>query len=158
MNLRRMFKRILVAIDGSEPSKRALSYAVEMAERWDAELLMLTVIPRVMLPVFSDEGFGAAPLASSAGFGDYQERLRKLYEDVLRGAEEEVRANHPQLKLKTRLEEGRPSTTIVRVAEEEDVDLIVIGSRGIGGITGWILGSTSRKVVDLCKKPVLVVK
>lgn len=158
MNPRRMFKRILVAIDGSEPSKRALGYAVEIAERWDAELLMLTVIPRVMLPVFSDEGFGATPLASAAGFGDYQERLRRLYEDVLRGAMEEVRAEHPGLKLRTRLEEGRPSTTIVKVAEEEDVDLIVIGSRGIGGITGWILGSTSRKVVDLCKKPVLVVK
>jgi len=153
-----MFKRILVAIDGSEPSKRALGYAVELAEKWDAELLMLTVVPRVMLPLFSDEGFGATPLTSTAGFGDYQERLRRLYEEVLRGAEEEVRAGHPRLRLRTRLEEGRPSTTIVKVAEEEDVDLIVIGSRGIGGITGWILGSTSRKVVDLCRKPVLVVK
>lgn len=153
-----MFRRILVAIDGSEPSKRALRYAVELAERWNAELLMLTVIPRVMLPVFSDESFGAPPLASATGFGDYQERLRGLYEEVLKGAEEETRESHPALRLKTRLEEGRPSTTIVRVAEEEDVDLIIIGSRGIGGITGWILGSTSRKVVDLCKKPVLVVK
>ncbi len=50
------------------------------------------------------------------------------------------------------------SSTIVNAAEEYDADLIVIGSRGIGGITGWILGSTSRNVVESCTKPILVVK
>ena len=47
---------------------------------------------------------------------------------------------------------------IVEQAEKDDVDIIVMGSRGIGGYTGWILGSTSRRVVDSCTKPILIVK
>ena len=153
-----MIQKILVALDGSEPSERALEYAVEFAERWSAELTLLAVIPRVMLPVFPDEGFGATPIAAAKDFGQYQERMRTIYQNVLTEAETDLRRDHPEVKVVTRLEEGRPSSTIVSVAEEDDFDLIVMGSRGIGGITGWILGSTSRRVVDSCTKPILIVK
>ena len=51
-----------------------------------------------------------------------------------------------------------PPSTIVEVAENEGVDLIVIGSRGTGGIKRWILGSTSCRVAENCTKPVLIVK
>ena len=54
-------------------------------------------------------------------------------------------------------QDGRPSDVIVEVAQEEDVDLIVMGSRGNGGIVGF-LGSTSRHVVEACTKPILIVK
>ena len=60
-------------------------------------------------------------------------------------------------KIETRLEEGRSSDVIVEVAQEEDVDLIVMGSRGMSGIVGF-LGSTSRHVVEACTKPILIVK
>ena len=56
------------------------------------------------------------------------------------------------------LMEGRPSANIVDVTEKEAIDLIVMGSRGIGGIEGRIFGSTSRRVVDSCKTPFLVIK
>ncbi len=56
------------------------------------------------------------------------------------------------------LMEGRPSANIVDVAEKEGYDLMVMGSRGIGGIKGRIFGSTSRRVVDSCKTPVLIIK
>lgn len=153
-----MIQKILVALDGSEPSERALEYAVEFAERWGAELTLLAVIPRVMLPVFPDEGFGATPIAAAKDFGQYQKRMRTIYQNVLTEAETDLRRDHPEVKVVTRLEEGRPSSTIVGVAEEDDFDIIVMGSRGIGGITGWILGSTSRRVVDSCTKPILIVK
>jgi len=153
-----LIKKILVALDGSEASQRALTYAVEFAMKWDAELTMLAVIPRVMLPIFPDEGFGATPLAAARDFGQYQERMRTIYQNILNEAEEKVRREHPDLRVVTRLEEGRPSATIVNLAEDDGADLIVIGSRGIGGITGWILGSTSRRVVDSCTKPIIIVK
>jgi len=153
-----LIQKILVALDGSEPSERALEYAVEFAERWGAELTLLAVIPRVMLPVFPDEGFGATPIAAAKDFGQYQKRMRTIYQNVLTEAETDLRRDHPEVKVVTRLEEGRPSSTIVGVAEEDDFDIIVMGSRGIGGITGWILGSTSRRVVDSCTKPILIVK
>lgn len=153
-----MIRKVLVALDGSEPSERALEYAVDLAHKWGAELTLLSVIPRVMLPVFPDEGFGATPIAAAKDFGQYQERMKTIYQNVLTEAEAKVRREHPDVKVVTRLEEGRPSATIVAAAEEGDIDLIVIGSRGIGGITGWILGSTSRRVVDSCTKPILIVK
>jgi len=154
----KLIKKILVALDGSEPSQRALEYAVEFAVKWSAELTMLAVVPRVMLPVFPDEGFGATPLAAAKDFTQYQDRMRSLYQSVLKDAEEKIKREHPELKVVTRLAEGRPSATIVDAAENDGVDLIVIGSRGLGGITGWILGSTSRRVVDSCTKPILIVK
>ena len=153
-----MINKVLVALDGSEPSQRALDYAVDFAEKWKAELNMIAVIPRVMLPIFPDEGFGATPLAAARDFGQYQERMRSIYQNILTEAEAKVRREHPDLKVLTKMEEGRPSATIVDFAEKNDIDLIVIGSRGIGGITGWILGSTSRNVVHSCTKPILVVK
>lgn len=153
-----MINKVLVALDGSEPSQRALDYAIEFADKWNAELNMIAVIPRVMLPIFPDEGFGATPLAAARDFGQYQERMRSIYQNVLAEAEAKVRRVHPDLKVVTKLEEGRPSATIVDFAENNDIDLIVIGSRGIGGITGWILGSTSRNVVHSCTKPILIVK
>ena len=153
-----MIGKILVALDGSEPSQHALNHAVDFAVKWGAELTMLAVVERVMLPLFPEEGFVGTPIGTARYLGKYQERVRTLYQNVLREAEEKVRREHPELSVVTVLREGRPSATIVDVAENDGVDLIVMGSRGLGGITGWILGSTSRRVVDSCTRPILVVK
>lgn len=153
-----MYKKVLVAFDGSEPSRSALDHAVTIANRWKSELIVLSVVPRVMMPVFPDEGFGAAPITAAQDMSDYQEKMRTIYDKSLDEAEEDIKDAFPDLKVTTRLLEGKPSNTIVEEAEKENVDLIVIGSRGLGGITGWILGSTSRRVVESCTKPILVVK
>ncbi len=148
----------MVPLDGSEPSKNALNQAVSIAEKYDSELILLAVVPRVMVPVFPDEGFGAAPVTAAKDMARYQEKMKEIYENVLVEAKADVSLNHPKLKVDTVLREGRPSATIVDIAENDGVDLIVMGSRGIGGITGWILGSTSRRVVDSCTRPILIVK
>jgi nucleotide-binding universal stress UspA family protein len=153
-----MYKKVLVAIDGSEPSKHALNHAVSIANKFGAELSLLAVVPRMMVPVFPDEGFGAAPISAAKDMAQYQDRMKNIYQNVLTEAEDKLKTEYPKLKVEYNLMEGRPSSTIVDVAEKNDVDLIVIGSRGIGGITGWILGSTSRRVVDSCTKPILIVK
>ncbi len=153
-----MYKRILVPLDGSEPSKNALEHALGIAEKYGSELTLLAVVPRVMVPVFPDEGFGAAPVTAAKDMARYQDRMKEIYENVLVEAKAKVEKEHPKLKAETVLREGRPSATIVELAENDGVDLIVMGSRGIGGITGWILGSTSRRVVDSCTRPILIVK
>ena len=152
-----MYKRILVAFDGSEPSRNALDHAVNIVVRWKAELIILSVVPQVMIPVFPDGGIGATPIAATY-MTDYQDRMREIYAKSLREVEDDIKEAYPDLKVSSRLLEGRPSSTIVEEAEKDGADLIVIGSRGIGGITGWVLGSTSRRVVESCTKPVLVVK
>lgn len=153
-----MYTKILIPLDGSDPSNHALKHAVSIAEKYGAKLTLLAVVPRVMIPIFPDEGFGAAPISAAKDMAQYQDRLKAIYQNVLAEAEADIRSTHPEMKIETILKEGRPSATIVEAAEHDDVDLIVIGSRGIGGITGWILGSTSRRVVDSCTKPILIVK
>ncbi|MFP3950936.1 MAG: universal stress protein [Candidatus Bathyarchaeia archaeon] len=153
-----MFERILVAFDGSDPSKHALTHAVEVAKKFEADVKIISVVPRVMMPVFPDEGFGAAPISAAQEFGEYQEKMTEFYKNALEEAKSSIAENAPELEIETVLKEGRPSSTIVEVAEDYDADLIVIGSRGLGGITGWILGSTSRRVVESCTTPILVVK
>ena len=153
-----MYKKILVAFDGSEPSRNALDHAVNIAVMWKAELTILSVVPRVMMPVFPDEGFGTAPISTARDMTDYQDKMREIYARSLKEVEDDVKEAFPDLKVSSRLLEGRPSSTVVEEAEKDGIDLIVIGSRGLGGITGWILGSTSRRVVESCTRPVLVVK
>jgi len=156
--MRRMFGKILVAVDGSEPSNHALNYALEIADRWSSELTILVVVPRVMMPIFPDEGFGSAPITAYGDMGQYYDRMRSVYQNVLDEAVKQAQERYPKVKIVPRLDEGRPSSVIVSAAEKDGVDLIVMGSRGIGGITGWILGSTSRRVVESCTKPILIIK
>jgi len=153
-----MYRKILVALDGSEPSNNALEHAATIAKKFDAELILVAVVQRMMIPIFPDEGFGAIPLSAAKDMAQYQDKMRVLYQNVLKEAEEKVKEEYPGVKTESILKEGRPSATIVEQAEKDDVDIIVLGSRGIGGYTGWILGSTSRRVVDSCTKPVLIVK
>lgn len=153
-----MYKKILVAFDGSEASKHALDHAVSIADMIKAKIHIVSVVPRVMMPVFPDEGFGAAPVTAAQDMSDYQERMKTVYGKSLEEALQDISNHYPHLVVETKLMEGRPSATIVEEAESNDMDLIVIGSRGLGGITGWILGSTSRNIVENCTKPILVVK
>jgi nucleotide-binding universal stress UspA family protein len=150
-----IFSRILVAFDGSEPSKRALDVAAKTAAMFRGELIVLTVVPRVVMPFFSEDGIDSFSVAETQ---NHYDKMIEIYRRALEKAEAEVRMRYPDLKFEALLVEGRPSATIVEEAEQRDANLIMMGSRGLGGITGWILGSTSRKVVDQCTKPILIIK
>jgi len=153
-----LYKKILVTLDGSEHSKNVLEHAVTIATTFKAKLIMLAVVPRVMIPLFPDDGFGGMPLSAAKDMAQFQEKNKELYQSVLDNAMIQIKKEHSGLMVEAVLKEGRPSATITDFAENEGVDLIVMGSRGIGGYTGWLLGSTSRKVVDSCTKPVIIVK
>ena len=142
--------KILAAVDGSEPSLHALNQAVEHAAKWDAELIIVSVVPPISPIVY----LGPAPLYTE----QYNKAATESHERVLEESRARIGESHPDIQVETRLEEGRPAEVIVETAQKEDVDLIVMGSQGMGGITGWILGSTSRSVVDSCTKPILIIK
>ena len=147
-----MYKTILVATDGSEPAQHAVEYAATSAEKWDANLLVLTVVP--------------PPSTIYAGMGGYtndfsvmQEKAIMSYHlGVLDEAKKSLKEKHPKLNVSTQVKKGYVPTRILEASEEEEVDLIVIGSRGLGGLTGWFLGSVTNHVVNHCTKPILVVK
>jgi nucleotide-binding universal stress UspA family protein len=125
-----------------------------MAAMFEGELVILTVVPKVSVPVYSNAELGAQAM----DIASLQERMHENYSQSLKKAEEDIKGLYPHLKIVTILREGRPSSTIVSEADRLGVSLIVMGSRGLGGITGWILGSTSRQVVDQCTKAILIVK
>ena len=149
-----IFSKILVAFDGSEPSKRALDIAAKTVSMFKGKLIILTVIPRVTVPMQIDEG----GYMRAADIQYHQSQVKESFRRSLERAEADVKTRYPDLLCESVLLEGRPSALIVEEAERRDVQLIMMGSRGLGERSGWILGSTSRKVVDQCTKPILIVK
>ena len=144
-----MIRKILIATDGSEHAQRALHYAKESALKWNSELIIVTVVPPISSLLVPTPGFNIEK---------YMSELENAYHNVLIKAEEYLNKNSPEIKTYIRLGKGRPANIIIKIAEKENVDLIVMGSRGYGSITGWILGSTSRHVVEHCTKPILIIK
>lgn len=146
-----MVKKILVALDGSKAAANALDFALKLAEITSAELELLTVVPPVFLPQYS------IYVLKSDAIADCARELEISFRGVLSKAQREVQKRKPDLKVSTKFERGEPDEKIVEVAEQGKFDLIIIGSRGLGGRVST-LGSVSSRVVDKSKCPVLIVK
>ena len=147
-----MFKKMLVALDGSDQSKHALKYAIDSASKWDAELLMISVIPFHSALLFYDDG------ASMIDLDEYDKTMKKIHSEILADAKAKVESTNPDLKVKIMLRTGHVPSVIIEEADKEDADLIIMGSRGLSGIRGWVLGSVSKAVAEQCRKPILLVK
>ena len=144
-----MFK-IIVGTDGSEPAKLAVDWAVDFAIEKNAELILLAVIPPLPTLVSEDLSLEYYPRLD--------EDMEKYYSKILKDTIEEIKSSQPKIKISHLLKRGQPGQEIVEAAKETNADLIVVGNRGTGGILTWMLGSTSRHVVDACTVPVVVVK
>ncbi len=149
-------KKILVAIDGSEHAWKALDLATDFAELYDAELILLHVLPYEPMPtaLYSFAEIEHLPVE--------EERARFLHAKTLgdaltREAESRVRARGVT-KVRGRTAEGRPANAIVEAAREEDVDMIVLGSRGLSEPKALFLGSVSHKVASQADRTCVVVK
>jgi nucleotide-binding universal stress UspA family protein len=122
-----------------------------LAEISSAELELLTVVPPVFLPSHS------IYVIKSEAVADCAKALSVTFRGVLSKAEREARNKKPELKVSTRFEKGEPAEKIVEVAESGSFNLIVMGSRGLGGRVS-ALGSVSSRVVDNASCPVMIVK
>lgn len=145
-----MFTKILVPVDGSEGSWRALSTAVQLGEKFASELLVVNVIQP-----YNNAALLAVPL-DHATITQGNNELEKVGDKVLEMAEERL-ADYPH-KIEFTLEVGHPSERIIALAKKANADAIVIGSRGLSGIAEFFLGSVSSKVSQYANVPVLIVK
>lgn len=136
-------RRVLVAVDGSAPSEKALEYALEDAKRLDSHLTMLRVV--ISLP----HGEKYPKEALKEEIKNAEEYLEEL-KDKAEG--EKVKANTKVLI------GSNAAAEIVRFAKEEDYNEIVVGSRGKTGLETISLGSVSESVVKRAPCPVLVVR
>jgi nucleotide-binding universal stress UspA family protein len=139
-------KRILVATDGSPSSTEAVAFGVELAADHAAELIFVHVVPT--LDVVPATGFGIG----GAFPHEVDERDRTLLDEAAAvAAEHEIVSTTAMLR-------GDAVDEIVAHADSQDVDLIVVGSRGHGAIASALLGSVSRGVLAESKRPVLIVR
>lgn len=145
-----MFSKILVAVDGSDPSLHALEVATKIALDNDAELTILTVAPYPP-PMFTED-------AMPTYLPQYQTDLRESHKKMLTRLNKDLKQKHPTLKTVPIVMEGKPAQTIIDASRAREADLIIVGNRGHGGILNWMLGSVSQQVVNNCTAPVLVVK
>jgi nucleotide-binding universal stress UspA family protein len=146
----RQMKRILVATDGSESSDRAVDYAAQQARITGAGLLIVHIVGGYGLPEDIFQRFTHAQHAW------LQELLESLSAQVLTKARDRAKSRGDvEVLLESR--EGDVAQTIVDIAKEKEADVIVVGKRGEGRITGLLLGSVSQKLVSLSPRPVTVV-
>jgi nucleotide-binding universal stress UspA family protein len=152
-----MINKILVAIDGSKESKKALKYSLELAKKFSAKIVMITVIEPVTFPIlFYPEV--EVPAVPTETLYNYSNELKENHQKMLNDALKKIKKFNSDLKVTTKLVEGRPSDKIIEECNKEKCDLIIIGSRGVGGIKQFLLGSVSDRVADNAKCPVLIIK
>jgi nucleotide-binding universal stress UspA family protein len=147
-----MFQTILVALDGSDHANHALSVALDLADKYAAKLVLLTVYQPPYFPVV-EPSFELAKAREA-----FLQTQRTHSQRLLTEASQRVHQSHPDLKVTTSLVEGRPADEIIETAQQESIDLIVMGSRGVGGIRQLVLGSVSDRVADGAPCPVLIVR
>jgi nucleotide-binding universal stress UspA family protein len=138
-----MFKNILVGVDGSEYSYKAAKIAGEIARCMAADLFVVSCFEPV--PAYLGE-----PNLQKAITNHISEA-----EAVMKTALNEIGSIDGELH--SELIEGAPADTILAVAEVRSVDLIVMGTRGLGRLSGFVLGSQSQKVVAQANCPVMLV-
>jgi len=149
-------KRILVAIDGSEPAWKALDWAGDLARLWGARVDLLHVVP----PEPPPPGLAAFARAERIPF---EEELARWRSERLTG-DELVRDGRERLLAKgvdaveTLVEEGSPAPAILATAERLGADLVVVGSRGRTGLVATLLGSVSKRVAEHARCSVLIVR
>jgi nucleotide-binding universal stress UspA family protein len=140
-----LIRRILVPTDFSDSARQALEWGVSLAREFKAELVLLHVVENLTVGYASD--LFPVPMA------EVYEEISGYARTELAKMTEEVRKQG--VVVEERLAQGTPSAEIIRVAKEEPVDLIVLGSHGKGLLDHALFGSTTERVVRKAPCPVL---
>lgn len=142
-------QRILLATDFSKSSSHALGYAVLMAQKFSSEILLLHVV-QPPPPIVSDFAYTGAELldGSASIIRQAQDRMGALIEDIA----------HAGIRVTMHCREGLPYDEVMTMASEQAVDLIVLGTHGLTGLSHVLLGSVAEKVVRNARCPVLTVR
>jgi nucleotide-binding universal stress UspA family protein len=142
------FKKILCPTDFSEPALVALKRADELARHFSAELLVMHVIPSLPGP----HTYADPPLATSFDVPIFQQQLAIQAEQMLK----DLVTSH-KMRVRDIVTTGEAAPEILRIAEKERVDLIVIASHGEKGWRRLVFGSVAEKVVRQAPCPVLTI-
>ncbi len=146
-------RRILVAVDGSGPSHRAVEWAAALAAVTLGQVLLLIAIDLNWMQAVGEAPLGVGPLGVGFRMADMERVLREDAEAQLEPCE--AICKRLGVTVSSSIELARPVEAILKAAH--DVDLVVMGSRGRGAISGAVLGSVSQRVIGGTRTPVLIV-
>ena len=139
-------KRILVAVDGSEHAQRALTTAVELATPLGATLILAYVVPPAAM-------LGEPTMVNVI-------ELEKQHEQYARGLLDGLRMKYSSraLALEAEVLHGSPAEALADAATALHAEMVVVGTRGRNILARALLGSVAHQLVQICPKPVLVVR
>jgi nucleotide-binding universal stress UspA family protein len=136
------FNKIIVGIDGSENSKRAALVAADLAQTFKGKVTLVSVVrPSEYSLAVEDKAF--------------IESLKEFHDDLVSAVKDDIKRQ--DIEVDTRIELGTPWKELIRLAKAGQYDLIVVGSRGVGQVAEFLIGSNSTRVVQHAETPVLVV-
>ncbi|AKB77059.1 Universal stress protein [Methanosarcina horonobensis HB-1 = JCM 15518] len=142
------YRNIVIATDGSENTQRAISYGIEIAKLSGATVHALYVV--------DTSAFSSIPMSSDGGWEAMYEILRKEGERAVSAVKYQGEA--AGVEVREIVWEGNPSNVIIEFTENNNADLVVMGTLGKTGLDRFLLGSVAEKVVRSSKVPVMVVR
>jgi nucleotide-binding universal stress UspA family protein len=152
-----MYKKILLPTDGSENSKKANKHALWIADKSDADIIVLYVVE----PHYSR--IAVLPISTlPTPDENFYEEIRTEGKQIIENFKQELEdirceGKCKNVNLKTQIKEGKAYIEILKVVEEENIDLVVMGASGKHGLDRFVLGSVTERVVRATKNPVMVV-
>jgi len=142
----KLYKKILIATDGSEHTKNAVDYGIDLAKNSGAKLYAIYVVDTA--------AFASIPM--DAAWESMYELLRQEGDLAMKYVTE--KAGEQGVEVEANIIEGHPADEIIKYSEKNSISLIVLGTLGKSGLDRFLLGSVAEKVVRNSKIPVLVVR
>jgi nucleotide-binding universal stress UspA family protein len=150
-----LINNVLVAVDGSENSVRALDFALDFAEKYAAKLMILNVSETTAVSAVPQD----PSVISADSMVVFSKEIEKIHENILRKAVAHAQETKPNVVLSSKLREGNPASQIIAEAKESACSVIVVGHKGVGKVKEFLgLGGISEKVVHLAPCPVVIVR
>jgi nucleotide-binding universal stress UspA family protein len=148
------FSKIMVGIDGSEESMKAVEFAISMAKIYRTELIAVHVLTSDIGYIYSSPGLESPPLTIKEIMLLAEDEATKWFDEA------KEKANKKEIQLKTEFIVAKKSVlnTILECVEEHNIKLIVVGTRGRSGIKKMLLGSVASGLVTYASCAVLVIK
>ena len=144
------YKRILIAVDGSDATEKALDYAIDLAKNEGTTLTVLNVaeLPYSRLPT----------MRSKDVYGPYLNLVKESHSKILDDAIQVIKEKAPNAQVSKLLAIGDPAKKITEVGNTGNFDLIITGCRALTKGSQFFFGSVSKKVTKIASCPVMVVK
>ncbi len=148
-----MLKHVLVPLDGSQLARTALDYALQLLGD-SGTITLVTVLQQPEIPIYD-----FYPVTVTTQGKDYEATFAETLshaQSYLKLLAEDIREHHPY-KVTIEIEAGDPAIAIVEIAEKQKVDAIVMSTHGRSGLSRWLFGSVTQKVLGANVCPVFVI-